>query len=1431
MYYGVEYIQKENENICIKKSDCNGFFYSDYVQNYCLSKCNPLKKYSYNKTCLEKCPNSHPFFVNENDIYKCVSSCPGDKKFHLYETNECVHSCNQNNYLIVMETHTCYYNRIPDYYPFRIEETNEYVHECGNYNNTIYFLKENENVCVEKEKCMGFYYYNNEESNLCVSTCKNLEYKFYIKEDKICLKKCPNDKMYYINDDFECLLDCPSDKPYHIYSTKECVEDCNETFKYKVEKTKACYDKIPDEYPLLIEDTNEYVNSCGYYKDVIYFKKENQNICIKKQNCNDFYYYQNNDSNLCVSKCSDYPEYKFYLIEDRICLSKCPNDEKIYYNDDFQCLLNCPSDKPYHIYSTKECVEDCNETFKYKVEKTKACYDKIPDEYPLLIEDTNEYVNSCGYYKDVIYFKKENQNICIKKRNCNGYFLFNNYNNNLCVNNCKLYSEYKYFLSSDNICLKECPKYNPFFINNIFECLNSCPKEKPYFLYDTKECIRKCEDNIYYPYYVEIIKTCFNKIPEHFPYQIENSNEYVNICPKNYPFLLDSSVCVKDCKLYNKFFNSNNICVDYCPENEKYALQNNNQCLSSCPLNLPFSKLNPNFCVSECKDDYYYVDLSKFKCLTQEQCDNEPSYECEIFLNNCPEFCKFCTDKSLLSNKCIQCNSNQLYYPTRRYSDEKYFTCYNEKTKPHNYILTSNYYYEKCYETCYSCSGIGNSNDHLCIDCAVGYIKEPEKENTTQCVIDCKYYYYYDKFNQYSCTNNSNCPSIAKYKIEPKKKCISSCSEDNIYIYTFGNECFSECPEGTIANENNECMEEDFSKCAMDKTISYIDRLDLNNKILLSYIEEYLSKYKNAENHVSRIDDRRNEYIILLYRNIKCVEELNSDVVFFISEECINILKDYYRINDFTFEVINYIRDNQPNQIQYFIFNTKTGDNLDLSLCNKTTNEVLIQISSLKKVDNKVVKKLSTEGINVFDLKSDFFTDICYQYSSEEGNDITLEDRVANYFQNMTLCDDNCKFNNINLDSLTANCSCSIDNNEFTNDIKDNKIIESYNETNRYNNFNVLKCASKAFKPNNIIYNYGFFSLGTLLIFSFTVFIFFIYKKFYGAKKISNLTQMNPPKNQGKKINKENLDKQISINKLNKTKMKIKKKSLEGSSNRLKDSTSKSFNNIDEKINKDIVKLSTKNKNDFYINNINEKDSKFDDKSFIQENFNNKKLNDSDLDEMDYINAIKYEKRSFFSFYLRKIKEHQPFINTFFIKDPFKPFIVKLLLFLILLSFYFLLNSLFINEKYITKKFHIKTYSFKILIVRIILVTTFGLLLNLFINCHFSIKKQIKNLLKYEKSQNIKLKMLEFVKSNDKKFLIFFSIMLLLNVFFFIYITSLCFVFKNTQSEWFCVSIITILLIQIFPFFSCLIYTSMRFLGLKLKIELFYKLSQILLEY
>ena len=689
-YKGYDYVQKGSDKICIKKDDCLNSFYYDYLQNVCLTKCNNLNKFSLNRICFEKCPISHPFFVKENEIYKCVDSCPSDKSFHIFETNECVASC-KNEDFIVLETHTCY-NRIPDYYPYQIEGKNEYVHECGVYNNSIYFKKENDNICVQKDNCKDFYYYNYEKSNLCVSSCNKFLYKFYLEEDRICLKKCPNDKMYYVDGDFQCLNNCPLDKPYHIYSTKECVKDCNEIYKFKVEKIKACYDDIPNEYPFQIENTNEYVDACGLYKDVIYFKKENQNLCIRKENCDGFYYYHNNDSNLCVSKCADYPEYKFYLIEDRICLSKCPNDEKIFYkDDDFQCLYNCPLDKPYHIYSTKECVEDCNENYKYKVEKIKACYENIPDEYPLQIENTNEYVDTCGIYKDVIYFKMENQNLCVKKENCNGYYLFNNYNSNLCVNNCKFYSDYKYFLNSDKICLKTCPKYNPFFINNIFECLNSCPKEKPYFLYDTKECLHKCEDSIYYPFYVESIKTCFDKIPEHFPYQIENTNEYVNICPKNYPYLLNSSVCVKDCKLYNKFFNSNNRCVDSCPEHEKYALLDNNQCIYSCPLNLPFSRLNPNYCVSGCKDDYYYVDITKFKCLTQEQCDNEPSYECEIFLNECPENCKYCTEQSVLKNKCLQCNSNLLYYPIRRYSDEKYFTCYNEETKPHNYILTSNY--------------------------------------------------------------------------------------------------------------------------------------------------------------------------------------------------------------------------------------------------------------------------------------------------------------------------------------------------------------------------------------------------------------------------------------------------------------------------------------------------------------------------------------------------------------------------------------------------------------------------------------------------------------------------------------------------------------------------------------------------------------------
>ena len=79
--------------------------------------------------------------------------------------------------------------------------------------------------------------------------------------------------------------------------------------------------------------------------------------------------------------------------------------------------------------------------------------------------------------------------------------------------------------------------------------------------------------------------------------------------------------------------------------------------------------------------------------------------------------------------------------------------CYNETTKPKNYILVSNKY-EACYNTCATCDEIGNSADHKCRDCIAGYSKQNLGNN---CYKDCDHYFYFDN-GVFTCTTEDQCP-------------------------------------------------------------------------------------------------------------------------------------------------------------------------------------------------------------------------------------------------------------------------------------------------------------------------------------------------------------------------------------------------------------------------------------------------------------------------------------------------------------------------------------------------------------------------------------------------------------------------------------------------------------------------------------------------
>ena len=73
----------------------------------------------------------------------------------------------------------------------------------------------------------------------------------------------------------------------------------------------------------------------------------------------------------------------------------------------------------------------------------------------------------------------------------------------------------------------------------------------------------------------------------------------------------------------------------------------------------------------------------------------------------------------------------------------------NELTKPSNfYFNKNNLDYEPCYLTCASCEYGGNSKENNCTSCdGVYFIKNPEEEYSSNCLIKCKYFYYIENKN------------------------------------------------------------------------------------------------------------------------------------------------------------------------------------------------------------------------------------------------------------------------------------------------------------------------------------------------------------------------------------------------------------------------------------------------------------------------------------------------------------------------------------------------------------------------------------------------------------------------------------------------------------------------------------------------------------
>ena len=305
------------------------------------------------------------------------------------------------------------------------------------------------------------------------------------------------------------------------------------------------------------------------------------------------------------------------------------------------------------------------------------------------------------------------------------------------------------------------------------------------------------------------------------------------------------------------------------------------------------------------------------------------------------------------------------------------------------------------------------------------------------------------------CTNEPKCLEDNYMLIKEKRKCIDNCEKDNTYKYQYNGECFIQCPNGTI-NDNNQflCKNIAFGKCTLRQKKYESLNADLNEEEVESLAKGFAKEFNYTSNHVSIFNNSL--YSITLYKNNECISELKIKIPELNFGECYEKVKSTFHIDDnLVIAVITKKADGEfsPKMIYYSMHDPKDGKELDYyDICKDEPLEVkedLLSKIDSQKNDLNSIKFLTEQKINIFNLSGEFYSDICYHFKSLIDKDIPLKDRFLLFYPNITLCENGCQIKGVNLSSFKAICECKFTNlmndiNSNINSLENNALYQNY---------------------------------------------------------------------------------------------------------------------------------------------------------------------------------------------------------------------------------------------------------------------------------------------------------------------------------------------------------------------------------------------------
>ena len=528
---------------------------------------------------------------------------------------------------------------------------------------------------------------------------------------------------------------------------------------------------------------------------------------------------------------------------------------------------------------------------------------------------------------------------------------------------------------------------------------------------------------------------------------------------------------VGDPKVPKNMYVDKNGEFQYCNESCKECYGTSNNC-TSCNMGYYFkvNESNPNIISDNtCHSDvpeYHYLNISSNIVHNGEIV--------KFVYKPCYSTCKTCFgDGTISNNNCLECRNDNIKY----LFDER--RCTLDKRKCKIWFVDEN----------------KNIN---CTSKCNGYLIKNVTDNLNQCVNDC-----HDFINPYS-----KYLSLLSFECGGEKVCITvddckrrNLTYDNERCNPDGDNCIY-VPRTTMpeATEIPPTQPPTQAPKIIENRVTLIKTFEVKKNYSEvkgnKFKENQFRDYKEELNDELRIGRYLNGIDFITFSKYKDfnitiypleTEEYVKQNLLEINKFCyINFTKFFenYELQDESFQIlialIEHKNDNLPiNTINYFfilfnkinfngevITNLTNGNNyIDISyplynyehenISAKYSTELINTIKQLNDID---------ENFNFFEQDNSFYNDICYSPKFDKDIDITIKDRIKEYYIEISFCENGCSFKYIfdkdkNPKSL---CECKL---KELLDITESNY--SFNTTTKekesVSNFKALSCYNEVF--------------------------------------------------------------------------------------------------------------------------------------------------------------------------------------------------------------------------------------------------------------------------------------------------------------------------------------------------------------------------------